>query len=72
MRYHFLVLEFAKDEEVELDLGLAEEQLKEQYKGKLDKKLSGNVFEVMSKIFRVMVDMKIIVPGSSVGLGLFS
>ncbi|KHN87755.1 FACT complex subunit ssrp1-B [Toxocara canis] len=66
-RYHFLVLEFTKDEEVELDLGLTQEQLKEQYKGKLDKKMSGNVFEVVSKIFRVMVDMKITVPGTFVG-----
>ncbi|VDM96162.1 unnamed protein product [Thelazia callipaeda] len=66
-RYHFLVLEFSKDEEVDLDLGLTTEQLKEQYKGKLDKRMSGTVFEVVSKIFRVMVDMKITVPGSFVG-----
>lgn len=66
-RYHFLVLEFSKDEEVDLDLGLTTEQLKEQYKGKLEKKMSGTVFEVVSKIFRVMVDMKITVPGSFVG-----
>lgn len=43
------------------------EQLKEQYKGKLEKRMSGTVFEVVSKIFRVMVDMKITVPGSFVG-----
>ncbi|KAL4003502.1 Structure-specific recognition protein (SSRP1) family protein [Acanthocheilonema viteae] len=66
-RYHFLVLEFSKDEEVDLDLGLTSEQLKEQYKGKLEKRMSGTVFEVVSKIFRVMVDMKITVPGSFVG-----
>ncbi|VDK66042.1 unnamed protein product [Onchocerca ochengi] len=66
-RYHFLVLEFSKDEEVDLDLGLTTEQLKEQYKGKLEKRMSGTVFEVVSKIFRVMVDMKITVPGSFVG-----
>ncbi|MCP9257658.1 FACT complex subunit SSRP1 [Dirofilaria immitis] len=54
-RYHFLVLEFSKDEEVDLDLG------------KLEKRMSGTVFEVVSKIFRVMVDMKITVPGSFVG-----
>lgn len=43
------------------------EQLKEQYNGKLEKRMSGTVFEVVSKIFRVMVDMKITVPGSFVG-----
>uniref|UniRef100_A0A0N5AUN1 FACT complex subunit SSRP1 n=1 Tax=Syphacia muris TaxID=451379 RepID=A0A0N5AUN1_9BILA len=66
-RYHFLVLEFTKDEEIELDLGLTEQQLKEQYKGKLEKRLNGNVFEVVSKIFRVIVDMKITVPGTFIG-----
>ncbi|VDD86515.1 unnamed protein product [Enterobius vermicularis] len=66
-RYHFLVLEFTKDEEIELDLGLTEQQLKEQYKGKLEKRLSGTVFEVVSKIFRVIVDMKITVPGTFIG-----
>ncbi|MFH4974322.1 hypothetical protein AB6A40_001031 [Gnathostoma spinigerum] len=66
-RYHFLVLEFSKEEEVDLDLGLTEQQLKELYGGKLAKKLSGTVFEVVSKIFRVMVDMKITVPGGFIG-----
>ncbi|VDN54982.1 unnamed protein product [Dracunculus medinensis] len=66
-RYHFLVLEFNKDEEIELDIGLTQDQIKGQYKGKLDKTISGTVFEVISKIFRVIVDMKITVPGSFVG-----
>ena len=38
-----------------------------EYDGKLDKEMSGPVFEVISKIFRVLVNMKITVPGSFIG-----
>lgn len=43
------------------------EQLNEQYKGRLEKEMSGPVYEVVSKIFRVLMDQKITVPGSFVG-----
>ncbi|PAV64448.1 hypothetical protein WR25_07035 [Diploscapter pachys] len=65
-RYGYLVLEFTKEEEIELALGLTDDQMKE-YDGKLDKEMSGPVFEVISKIFRVLVNMKITVPGSFIG-----
>jgi hypothetical protein len=39
------------------------EQLKEQYNGKLDTKMKGLLYEIVAKIFRVLVNLKIIVPG---------
>uniref|UniRef100_A0A914CW44 FACT complex subunit SSRP1 n=1 Tax=Acrobeloides nanus TaxID=290746 RepID=A0A914CW44_9BILA len=63
-RYPYVTLEFSKDEYIEqLDLLLTEEQLKEQYNGKLDTKMKGLLYEIVAKIFRVLVNLKIIVPG---------
>lgn len=66
-RYHYLVLEFLKEDEIDLELGLTEQQLNEQYGGKLEKELSGPLYEVVSKIFRVLINMKITVPGNFIG-----
>ncbi|VDM63486.1 unnamed protein product [Angiostrongylus costaricensis] len=38
-----------------------------QYGGKLEKELSGPLYEVVSKIFRVLINMKITVPGNFIG-----
>ncbi|CAI5444757.1 unnamed protein product [Caenorhabditis angaria] len=66
-RYSYLVLEFIKEDDIDLELGFTDEQLKEQYGGKLQRELSGPLFEVVSKLFRVLVNMKITVPGSFIG-----
>lgn len=66
-RYHYLVLEFLKDDEIDLELGLTDAQLTDQYGGKLEREMSGPVYEVVSKIFRVLIGMKITVPGNFVG-----
>nr|CDJ91183.1 Structure-specific recognition protein and High mobility group domain containing protein [Haemonchus contortus] len=66
-RYHYLVLEFLKEDEIDLELGLTEQQLNDQYGGKLEKELSGPLYEVVSKIFRVLINMKITVPGNFIG-----
>uniref|UniRef100_A0A1I7ZYX9 FACT complex subunit SSRP1 n=1 Tax=Steinernema glaseri TaxID=37863 RepID=A0A1I7ZYX9_9BILA len=65
-RYNFLVLEFAKEEEMDIQLALTDQQLAE-YGGKLEKNLSGAVYENVASIFRVMVNMRITVPGKFLG-----
>ncbi|KAK0407736.1 hypothetical protein QR680_003557 [Steinernema hermaphroditum] len=65
-RYNFLVLEFAKEEEMDIHLGLTDQQLAE-YHGKLEKKLAGAVYANVAKIFRAMVNMRITVPGTFLG-----
>lgn len=66
-RYHYLVLEFLKEDEIELELGLTDQQLTEQYGGKLERAMAGTLYEVVSKIFRVLINMKITVPGNFIG-----
>ncbi|GMT19599.1 hypothetical protein PFISCL1PPCAC_10896 [Pristionchus fissidentatus] len=66
-RYQYLVIEFMKDEHVDLELGMTQEQLNELYDKKLEREQSGNTYEIVSRIFRALVNMRITVPGNFVG-----
>jgi structure-specific recognition protein 1 len=61
-RYHFLILLFNKDEELAIELGISEREIREKYEGKLQKNMSGPVFEVLAKLMRVLVQRKITIP----------
>jgi structure-specific recognition protein 1 len=64
-RYHFLILLFNKDEELAIELGISEREIREKYEGKLQKNMSGPVFEVLAKLMRVLVQRKITLPDPS-------
>lgn len=66
-RYHFLVLLFAPDEEMTMVLPFTEEELKEKYEGRIEKELSGPVYEVMGKVMKVLIGRKITGPGNFIG-----
>ena len=62
-----MVLEFNKDEQIDVEIALSAEQLAEKYEGKLDAEMSGATFEVVSRIMRALVNQRITVPGTFVG-----
>ncbi|XP_036359846.1 FACT complex subunit SSRP1 isoform X1 [Octopus sinensis] len=62
-RYHFLILLFNKDDEMTTELALSEEEIQKKYEGKLTREMSGTEYEVISKIFKAVVNRKITVPG---------
>ncbi|ALC42119.1 Ssrp [Drosophila busckii] len=66
-RYHFLVMLFAPDEETSIELPFSESELRDKYDGKLEKELSGPVYEVMGKIMKVLIGRKITGPGNFIG-----
>ncbi|XP_067633596.1 FACT complex subunit Ssrp1 isoform X1 [Eurosta solidaginis] len=66
-RYHYLVLLFGPEEETSIELPLTEEELKEKYEGKLEKEISGPLYEVMGKVMKVLIGRKITGPGSFIG-----
>ncbi|KAH8233657.1 hypothetical protein KR026_010980 [Drosophila bipectinata] len=66
-RYHYLVLLFAPDEETTIELPFSEEELRDKYEGKLEKELSGPVYEVMGKVMKVLIGRKITGPGNFIG-----
>lgn len=66
-RYHYLVLLFGMEEETSIELPFNEAELKEKYEDKLEKDLSGPVYEVLGKIMKVLVMRKLTGPGSFMG-----
>ncbi|KAF1991934.1 SSrecog-domain-containing protein [Aulographum hederae CBS 113979] len=61
-RYPFLVMQFKKDEEVELDLNMTEEDLKDKYNGKLQKSYEAAQYQIIAQIFRGLAGKKIVQP----------
>ncbi|BGP11492.1 FACT complex subunit POB3 [Rhodotorula toruloides] len=63
-RYPYLVMQFNKDEVMELELNLDEETIRDKYDGNLKQKYDDRGYEVVSLLFRVMTQKKVVTPGS--------
>ncbi|KAL5477341.1 hypothetical protein EMCRGX_G024130 [Ephydatia muelleri] len=64
-RYNFVILQLPIEEkEFNVTLSLSEDELKEKYEGKLSKNMTGQFYEVFSKVLRVLVGRKVTVPGT--------
>lgn len=61
--YPFLVLQIVKDEELELEINLDDEEF-QKYDGRLHKKYDQQTHLVLSHVFRGLTERRIIVPGS--------
>lgn len=69
-RYHFLILLFNKEDEMTVEMVMSEEDLASKYGDKLQKEMTGLDHELVSRIFNVITNRKITVPGSFVGHSL--
>ncbi|GAA5874984.1 hypothetical protein JCM16303_004968 [Sporobolomyces ruberrimus] len=63
-RYPYLVMQFAKDEMMELDLNLDEETIQTKYDGNLKQRYDDPAYEVVSLLFRVLTEKRVITPGN--------
>lgn len=63
-KYPFLVLQFLRDEETELELNLADSVYEEKYKDRLRKKYDSQTHLVMSHCLKGLTERRLIVPGS--------
>lgn len=61
-RYPFVVMQFKRDDDIELDLNINEGDLKGQYKDKLQEHYSGPIYIVLTHLFRGLAGKKIISP----------
>ncbi|XP_076817468.1 FACT complex subunit SSRP1-like [Clavelina lepadiformis] len=68
-RYHFLILLFYKEDDLFAELTLSDEEIEERFDGKLQKTMSGPMYEVVSRVVKHLVQRKITVPGSYKGVG---
>ncbi|KAI9209342.1 uncharacterized protein BJ171DRAFT_561019 [Polychytrium aggregatum] len=60
--YPFLVFQFEREDEVEVDLQLEDEVIQTEYEGRLLKSYDGPMYEVVSDIFKGLTSKKIIGP----------
>ncbi|XP_078482951.1 FACT complex subunit SSRP1 [Ciona intestinalis] len=67
-RYHFLILLFYKEDDLAVELSLPDDEIEERFGGKLQKDMSGPMYEVVSRVMKHLVQRKITVPGSFKGL----
>lgn len=63
-RYPFLVLQFVKDEETELELNLSDEEFEEKYKNRLKKTYDAPTHIVMAHCLRGLTEKKLVIPGA--------
>ncbi|GAB5586132.1 FACT complex subunit [Umbelopsis nana] len=63
-KYPFLVFQFVRDEEIDVDLNIDEETLKEKYDGKLQKTYDAPTYEIVSTVFRALTGRKVTVPSN--------
>ncbi|KAG2184674.1 hypothetical protein INT43_000587 [Umbelopsis isabellina] len=63
-KYPFLVFQFVRDEEIDVDLNIDEETLKERYEGKLQKSYDAPTYEIVSTVFRSLTGRKVTVPSN--------
>uniref|UniRef100_A0A671RXY3 FACT complex subunit SSRP1 n=1 Tax=Sinocyclocheilus anshuiensis TaxID=1608454 RepID=A0A671RXY3_9TELE len=66
-RYHFLILLFSKEEEINLTLNMNEDEVERRFEGKLHKNMSGFLYEMVSRVMKALVNRKITVPGNFQG-----
>lgn len=60
--HHYMVLQFKKEREEELKLNLSPEEIQAKYGEELTQELSGPLYDVLSRLFKTMIKISIIVP----------
>ncbi|KAI8071472.1 hypothetical protein BC940DRAFT_253091 [Gongronella butleri] len=63
-KYPFLVLQFVREDEIDVELNLDDTKLDEKYENKLQKHYDAPTYEVVSTIFRALTGKKVTVPGN--------
>ena len=61
--YPYIVMQFKKDFEQEIKIRLKPEQIKE-YGEALKEEYSGPLYDIVTKIFKIIVGVNIIIPGN--------
>lgn len=61
-RYPFIVMQFKRDDDVELDVNISEADAAGRYKDKLEQHYAGPIYIVLTHLFRGLAGKKIISP----------
>jgi len=60
--HHFIALQFEKDKKIKVALNLSPEQIKEKYGDRLQPEIEGPLYDVISKLFKEVIGIHILVP----------
>ncbi|AOA60332.1 FACT complex subunit [Komagataella phaffii CBS 7435] len=64
-RYPFLVMQFDRNEELEVELNLSDEEYKSKYEGKLNRSYgTDSTYKILSHCLRGLTERRVITPGS--------
>ncbi|ODV89491.1 hypothetical protein CANCADRAFT_18662, partial [Tortispora caseinolytica NRRL Y-17796] len=63
-RYPFLVMQFLRDDELEIDLNLDDNELESKFKDRLKPHYDQAAYEVVAQVFRGLSDKRMLVPGA--------
>ena len=61
--HHFLALQFGRDEEYKVAINLSPEKITEQYGDRLKPEMEGPLYDVLSKLFKELIKINILIPG---------
>jgi structure-specific recognition protein 1 len=61
--HHFIALQFEKEKIQKVQINLSKEQLKEKYDDKLEPEIEGPLYDVLSKLFKNLAKVNILIPG---------
>jgi len=61
-RYPFVVMQFKREDDIELDLNMSAEELQEKYQDKLQEHYTGPMYIVLTHLFRGLAGKKVISP----------
>ncbi|KAI8893405.1 hypothetical protein BC833DRAFT_608471 [Globomyces pollinis-pini] len=64
-RYPYLVFQFERETEIDLNLNITDEVMEEKYAGRLEKHYDGQLFQVTSDIFQGLVGKRVATPSQS-------
>ena len=60
--HNYLVFQFKKDREETVKLNISPEEIKEKYGEQLSDELEGKLYDVLSRLFKVLIKISIIIP----------
>jgi structure-specific recognition protein 1 len=60
--HHYMVIQFKKEREEQLKLNISAEEIKAKYKNELSQDLTGPLYDVLSRLFKTLINISIIVP----------
>jgi structure-specific recognition protein 1 len=61
--HHFIAMQFDRDQQYKIKVNLLPEQIKESYGDKLQPEMEGPLYDVLSKLFKELMKINILIPG---------